>query len=52
MKKSLKRLSLHKDIVSSLADKATGGRFRKTDDPFTSTDPTAQTFCRHCPIED
>ena len=55
MKKSLKKLSLNKDIVSNLADKAAGGRIRQVSepiDPFTSTDPTKLTWCYHCPVND
>ena len=55
MKKSIKKLSLNKDIVSNLADKAAGGRIRQVSepiDPFTSTDPTKLTWCYHCPVND
>lgn len=58
MKKSLKKLSLNKDIVSNLADKAAGGRIRQAGDPFdpidpfTSTDPTKLTWCYWCPVND
>jgi len=51
MKKSLKKLSLNKKIVSNLAKKTTGGRVTRPIDPITSTDPTKQTWCYICPVE-
>lgn len=51
MKKTLKKLSLHKKAVSSLTVNVVGGlrRADNTGGPLTCTDPTLLTHCYHCP---
>lgn len=51
MKKSLKKLKLNKNAVSSLAVKAVGGKADKTGGPLTCTDPTLLTWCYFCPLQ-
>ncbi|WP_173427046.1 hypothetical protein [Kordia jejudonensis] len=52
MKQSLKKLELNKKSVSNLSQKIKGGiadTIKTIDTILTTTDPTLQTMCYHCP---